>query len=232
MTKAIKLPIFIDTGNIEEIKKYHRMGLCHGVTTNPSILIKDGVTGGADAIKAAMIEIAELISPYELSVELTQNGDKAAMIAEAKDIKTWAENIVIKVPVHGPNGELENLEVIRALETEHDIRVNCTAIMSPQQGFLAALAGSSYVSLFCGRINDMGYDSIEEVSKLRALIDEYELESKIIAASTREAINITDWILAGAHIVTVAPQFVQTMLVHPYTKETVQIFLKDAEKNK
>lgn len=232
MNSHSQFPIFIDTGNIDELKKYLKMGLCHGVTTNPTILIKDGVTGGPDAIKQRMLEIAELISPYELSVELTKNNSAAEMIEEALNIVAWgAKNINIKVPIHGPNGELDNLEVIHELETKHNIKVNCTAIMSPQQGLLAALAGASYVSLFCGRINNMGYDSREEVTKLRKLLDKYELKAKIISASTREAINITDWILAGSHIVTVIPQFISTMLVHPYSKETVQMFLDDAKKN-
>ncbi len=233
MNAQIQLPIFIDSGDIKEIEKYLKMGLCHGVTTNPTILIKNGVTGGPEAIKARMLEIAKLIFPYRLSVELTQNDSVESMITEAREVISWgAENIDIKVPVHGPNGELDNLEVIHTLEKTYNIRVNCTAIMSVQQGLLAALAGASYVSLFCGRINNMGYDSREEVRKLRQALDEYELPAKIIAASTREAINVIEWILAGAHIVTVVPQFIDTMLVHPYSKETVQMFLADAKKNK
>lgn len=233
MNELVQLPIFIDSGDIKEIEKYLKMGLCHGVTTNPTILIKNGVTGGPEAIKTRMLEIAKLIAPYRLSVELTQNDSVQSMLAEAKDIMSWgADNIDIKVPVHGPNGELDNLEVIHTLEKTHNIRVNCTAIMSVQQGLLAALAGASYVSLFCGRVNNMGYDSREEVKKLRQALDQYKLPAKIIAASTREAINIIEWILAGAHIVTVVPQFIDTMLVHPYSKETVQMFLADAKKNK
>src|SRR3989339_9367 len=226
MNESIQLPLFIDSGDKNEIIKYLKMGLCHGVTTNPTILIKDGFTGGPEAIKKQMLEIAKLIQPYRLSVELTQNDNAQSMLAEAKDIISWgAANIDIKVPIHGPNGELDNLEVIHELENEHNIRVNCTAIMSAQQGLLAALAGASYVSLFCGRVNNMGYDSREELKKLRILLDQYGLKSKIIAASTREAINIMEWILAGAHIVTVVPKFIETMLVHPYSKETVQMFL-------
>ncbi|MBI5412412.1 transaldolase [Candidatus Peregrinibacteria bacterium] len=233
MPQLIQLPLFIDSGDIKEIAKYLKMGLCHGVTTNPTILVKEGVTGGSATIKKRMLEIAKLIHPYRLSVELTQNDNAQSMLAEAKDIISWgAPNIDIKVPVHGPNGELDNLEVIHTLENEHDIRVNCTAIMSAQQGLLAALAGASYVSLFCGRVNNMGYDSREEVKRLRTLIDQYGLKSKIIAASTREAINIMEWILAGAHIVTIVPAFITTMLVHPYSKETVQMFLADAKKNR
>jgi transaldolase len=96
--------------------------------------------------------------------------------------------------------------------------------------FLAALAGASYVSLFCGRVNNMGYNSAEELSKLRNLIDSFDLKAQIIAASTREILNVVEWLDAGAHIVTVLPKFINGMIVHPYTKETVQQFLNDAAK--
>ncbi|MDP8212640.1 MAG: transaldolase family protein [Candidatus Zapsychrus exili] len=103
-------------------------------------------------------------------------------------------------------------------------------MMSAQQCFLAAMAGASYVSLFCGRVNNMGYNSIDEIQKLRDLLDEHCLKAEIIAASTREVLNISEWLSAGAHIVTVLPKFLNGMLVHPYTKETVQMFLDDAAK--
>ncbi|MGK5091532.1 transaldolase family protein [Deltaproteobacteria bacterium TL4] len=223
--------LFIDTGRIAEIKKYHAMGIIRGVTTNPTILLKDGVTGGMEGIRKRTIEIAKLIDPLPLSVEVTTN-DRQGMIEQAKSFMQWAPNINVKITIHGPNGETENLEVIHELETKHDIRVNVTAMMSVQQCFLAAMAGATYVSLFCGRVNNMGYSSSEEISKLRNLLDEFELKSKIIACSTREVLNVVDWFQAGAHIVTVTPSFIEGMIVHPYSKETVQMFLGDAEKIK
>jgi len=223
--------LFIDTGKLEEIKKYHAMGIIRGVTTNPTILLKDGVTGGMEGIKKRTIEIANFIDPLPLSVEVTTN-DRKGMVEEAKSIMKWASNINIKITIHGPNGETENLEVIHELETKHNIRVNVTAMMSVQQCFLAAMAGASYVSLFCGRVNNMGYSSSEEITKLRDLIDEFGLKAEIIACSTREVINVVDWFHAGAHIVTVTPSFIEGMIVHPYTKETVQMFLGDADKIK
>jgi len=218
--------LFIDTGKLEEIKKYHAMGIIRGVTTNPTILLKDGVTGGMEGVKKRTIEIAKLIDPLPLSVEVTTN-DREGMIAQAKSFIQWASNINVKITIHGPNGEIENLEVVHELETKNDIRVNVTAMMSVQQCFLAAMAGASYVSLFCGRVNNMGYSSSEEISKLRNLLDEFQLKAKIIACSTREILNVVDWFHSGAHIVTVTPDFIEGMIVHPYSKETVQMFLRD-----
>lgn len=221
------MTIFLDSGKISEIEQYMRMGIIRGVTTNPTILLKDGITGGIEAIHDWSEEIAGLIAPYPLSVELTTNSRKE-MIAEAQMVASWAKNICVKVPIHGPEGELEYLEIIRILENDLDIRVNVTAMMSAQQGYLAGMAGATYVSLFCGRINNMGYDSRVEITRLRKLIDLFGLKAQIIAASTREVLNVTEWLEAGAHIVTVLPEILKGMIVHPYTKETVKMFLRDA----
>jgi transaldolase len=104
-------------------------------------------------------------------------------------------------------------------------------MMSAQQCLLAAMAGATYVSLFCGRVNNMGYNCIDELKKTRKLLDQFNLKAKIIAASTREILNVVEWWEAGAHIVTVLPNILDGMLVHPYTKETVRQFLQDALKS-
>ena len=223
------MAIYLDTGNIKTIERYLKMGLIRGVTTNPTILLKEGLTGGMSAIKARSIEIAKLIHPYPLSVELTTN-DFSKMTQQAKEFAAWADNIVVKVTVHGPQGETENMQIIHELE-KSDIRVNVTAMMSAQQCFLAAMAGASYVSILAGRVNNMGHSSIEEIKLLRGLLDKFKLKAEIIAASTREIINVIEWLEAGAHIVTVVPDFLDKMLVHPYSKETVQMFLDDARKS-
>ncbi len=223
------MAIFLDTGNIDEIRAYHAMGILRGVTTNPSILLKSGITGGIEGVKARTVEIAKLIDPLPLSVEVNTN-DPQGMIDEAKDFASWAPNINVKITVHGPNGELDNMRVIHELETVHDVRVNVTAMMSAQQCLLAAMAGASYVSLFGGRVNNMGYNSVDEIVKLRDLLDTLDLKAKIIIGSVREVLNVVEWLGAGAHIVTVTPDLVKGMLVHPYTKETVQMFLNDAAK--
>jgi len=223
------MAIFIDTGKIEEIQKYHEMGIIRGVTTNPTILVKDGVTGGMEGVKKRSIEIAKLIDPLPLSVEVTSN-DPQKMLDQAVEFSQWADNINVKITIHGPNGELDNLKVIHELETKHDIRINVTAMMSVQQCFLAAMAGATYVSIFGGRVNNMGYDSREEIRKLRDLLDDFELDSKIIVGSTREVLNIAEWLHAGAHIVTCSPKLIEGMIIHPYSKETVKMFLDDGAK--
>lgn len=223
------MAIFLDTGNLDEIETFHKMGIIRGVTTNPSILLKEGVKGGLDGIKIRTQEIAALIDPLPLSVEVTSN-DPIEMMEQAQKFCKWAKNINVKITIHGPNGEVENLKVIHELENLFDIRVNVTAMMSAQQCFLAAMAGATWVSLFGGRVNNMGYNSCSEITKLRNLLDKFELDSKIIVGSTREILNIVEWLEAGAHIVTATPALVKGMIVHPYSKETVQMFLDDAEK--
>jgi transaldolase len=223
------MPIFLDTADLKEIKRFHRMGIIRGVTTNPTLLLKEGVRGGMKAIEARTTEIARLIAPLPLSVEVTTT-ERAQVISQAKAFASWAENIVVKVTIHGPEGELENVEIIHDLETSHDIRVNVTAMMSAQQCFLAALAGATYVSIFGGRVNNMGYNVCGEIARLRKLLDQFKLKSHIIVGSTREVLNVTEWLEAGGHIVTVLPSLLEGMLVHPYSKETVQMFLRDAAK--
>jgi transaldolase len=223
--------IYLDTGNLSEIEKYHKMGIIRGVTTNPTILLKEGVTGGMEGIRELTQQIAEMITPLPLSVEVTSN-DKNEMLEQSEKFCEWADNINVKITIHGPQGEMFNMEVIHELEKQKDIRVNVTAMMSAQQCFLAAMAGATWVSIFGGRVNNMGYNSCGEIARLRKLLDQFELPAQIIVGSTREILNVTEWLEAGAHIVTVSPDLIKGMIVHPYTKETVQMFLRDAEKGK
>jgi len=223
------MAIFLDTGKIEDVEKFLRMGVIRGVTTNPTILLKAGVTGGRDALRKRSIEIADLIKPYPLSVEVTTN-DFEQMIVQAREYAQWAGNINVKITVHGPDGEIENFEAVHLLETKYDIRVNMTAMMSAQQCLLGALAGATYVSLFGGRVNNMGYNCVDEIRKARSVIDDQDLKAKIIVGSTREVLNVIEWLEAGAHIVTVVPDILKGMIVHPFSKETVRMFLNDARK--
>lgn len=218
--------IFLDTGNREEIEKYYELGIIRGVTTNPSILMKENLGGGEKAFEKRVLQIANMIAPLPLSVEVTSN-DYKKMEKQAVAFSNLAKNINVKITIHGPDGELENLKLIHVLETQKNIRVNATAMMSAQQCFVAAMAGASYVSIFAGRVNDMGYDSRLEISRLRKLIEQFNLKAEIIVGSTREAVNVVEWFEAGAHIVTVTPALLKTIIVHPYSKETVRQFLKD-----
>lgn len=220
------MSLFLDTSNSAEIERFHRMGLISGVTTNPSILLKEGVNGGMCDLECRMKQVAELVDPLPVSVEVTSNDPEEAM-RQALIFSSWGKNVVIKVTIHGPNGELDNLELIHRLEHEYRIPVNVTAMMNAQQCYLAALAGATYVSIFAGRMNNMGYNACDEITRLRRVLDRAGLKAQIIAASTREILNVIEWIDAGAHIVTVLPDLLKGMIVHPYTKETVQQFLRD-----
>ena len=221
--------IFLDTGNTQEVARYLALGIIRGVTTNPTILVKEGLASGWEGLETRCKEIAHLVEDLPLSVEVTTN-DPKGMREQALLVASWAKNINVKIPIHGPDGEEENLRLVHELETQHNIRVNVTAMMSAQQGLLAAMAGASYVSLFGGRINNMGYDSCQETRRLRTLLDAFGLPAKIILGSTREVLNIVEWFEAGADIVTAVPHLVQGMLVHPYSKETVRQFLEDGKR--
>ena len=218
--------IFLDTGNLDTIARYHALGIVRGVTTNPTILAKDGIAQDWSAIERHCTGIARRIDPLPLSVEVTTN-DLQGMREQAQCFDSWAKNVNVKIPIHGPEGELENLQLVHELEMEHNVRVNVTAMMSAQQGLLAAMAGATYVSIFAGRVNNMGYDARQEVRRLRQLLDAFDSAAKIIAGSTREVLKIIEWFEAGADIVTALPSLLEGMLVHPYSKETVQQFLKD-----
>jgi len=223
------MALFIDTSRVEEIERAMKMGIIRGVTTNPIILMKDKESNKPFSLKDRIIEIARVVSPYPVSVEVTSN-EPVIMFDQAREFSSWAENIIIKIPVHGPNGELENIEVAHLLEKKYNIRVNLTAMMSAQQCLIGALARASYVSLFGGRINNIGYDAREEIRKARLVLDDQHLPSKIIVGSTREILNVIEWLEAGAHFVTVLPELLWGMIRHPYTRETVQTFLEQAQK--
>lgn len=222
------MAIFIDSSVQDDIRRYLDMGLLGGVTLNPTIFLRDGLRCDLDGMRRHAAAIAKIVHPFPVSLQVTTN-DRGGMIEQARGFAAIADNINVKIPFHGPCGELHNVEVIHELERRHHIRVNATAMMSAQQCLLAAMAGATYVSLFGGRTNNLGIDASGEIRTLRSLLDVQGLASKIIIGSTREVINVIEWLSAGAHIVTVVPKLLEGMIVHPYTKETVQMFLADAE---
>lgn len=216
--------IFLDSSDIQEVIKWHQAGVIRGVTTNPTILKKDRASMNGDwTTTDRIIEICHVVYPYPVSVELEHQGDVLTMIVEADDKRRWAHNINIKIPIHGPEGE-SNLPVIKACQ-DKNIPINVTACMNAQQLLLGALADAKYVSLFGGRIADMGYNVVEEIKKFKAIMP----QTKLILGSVRGPRNIVDWLVAGANIVTVAPNILEKALVHPRTKETVTQFLEDVK---
>lgn len=223
-------PLFLDTSDPDEIEIYLKMGVISGVTTNPTIMVKEKFATNEKEAEKHSIKLANLIKPLPISLEVTVN-DAEGMIEQAKRLHELAENVVVKIPIHGPKGELHNLEVINKL-SKMGIRINCTAIQSPIQGLLAAVAGSEFVSLFGGRIANIGHDPRIEFRKLRDLLNQNAPEVRIIAGSTREPYNVTDWLLAGCDIITVQPQWMKLLAVHPSSKEVVQMFLDDGAKLK
>ncbi|MDI6814836.1 MAG: transaldolase family protein [Dehalococcoidales bacterium] len=217
------MEIFIDSANIAEIEKWVKMGIADGVTTNPSIMLKDGVYDMEEGAK----EIAALIHPRPISVEvITNNLDE--MITQAQEFASWAPNIVVKIPQVTRDG-IPCYGVINQLESE-GIKINATIALSFTQVILAAKAGATYISIFCGRIADEGGDAPNLIRQAVSWLERWKYKSKIIVGSIRGVIDIQEAALAGAHIITIPPQFLTKMADHKYTRATVEQFLADAQK--
>lgn len=217
------MQIFIDSANEKEIVYLLRQGIVDGVTTNPTIMLKDGVHD----IEAAAKRLCGLLGERPLSVEVTSN-DHKQMLEQARTFASWGRNIVVKIPVVNEFGE-SSLDVINEL-TGEAIAVNATAILSFNQLVLATKAGATYVSIFAGRIADEGNDPTVTIRNARSWLNEWEYSAKIIVGSVRTAIDIQNAALAGAHIITVPPPFFAKMIDHKYTRDTVRQFNRDAEK--
>jgi transaldolase len=217
------MEIFLDSANLNEIQKWIDMGVIDGVTTNPSIMLKDG----AYNIERRAKEIADLIFPHPLSVEVTSN-DLSVMSSQAKTFESWAQNIVIKIPQINQDG-VPCYSVMKQLE-EDGIKVNATAAMSIGQVMLAAKAGATYISIFAGRISDEGGDSSNVITDSVDWLERWNYKSKIIVGSIRSVGDAISAALAGAHIVTIPPAMLAKMADHQYTRETVRQFISDANK--
>jgi len=168
-----------------------------------------------------------MLGERPLSVEVTSN-DRTVMVEQARTFATWARNIVVKIPIVNEHGE-SCLGVMHRLSQE-GIGVNATAILSFNQALLAAKAGATYVSIFAGRVADEGNDPAVTIRNVRHWLDDWDLSSHIIVGSIRTVMDIQSAALAGAHIITVPPQFLPKMVDHRYTRETVRQFVQDAEK--
>src|SRR6267378_5741809 len=217
------MQIFIDSADVNQIETWLGQGVVDGATTNPSIMFKDGI---AD-IEAGALRICKLLGDRPLSVEVTSNHHET-MLEQGRLFATWARNIVIKIPVVNEFGE-SCLGVIHRLSQE-GIAVNATAILSFNQAMLAAKAGATYVSIFAGRVADEGNDPAVVIHNVRRWLDDWSFSARIIVGSIRTVMDIQNAALAGAHIITVPPQFLPKMIDHKYSRETVRQFVEDAEK--
>jgi transaldolase len=217
------MQIFLDSANQKEIEKWLHQGIVDGLTTNPSIMFKDGVYD----IEEGARSLCALLGDRPVSVEVTTN-DRKKMIEQARTFARWAQNVVVKIPVINENGE-SCLGVISALNRE-GILVNTTAILSFNQAILAAKAGATYVSIFAGRVADEGNDPALLIRNVRQWLDVWDYTSKIIVGSIRTVMDIQAAALAGAHIITIPPPFLAKMVDHKYTRETVRQFNQDADK--
>lgn len=218
------MQIFVDSADEKLVEQWLDQGVVDGVTTNPSIMFKDGVMD----IEAGARKLAALLRELPLSVEVTSN-DRETMLEQARTLATWARNIVVKVPIVNEFGE-SCLGVMHRLAQE-GIAVNATAILSFNQAVLAAKAGATYVSIFAGRIADEGNDPAVVIRNVRRWLDDWGLSVRIIVGSIRAVMDVQNAALAGAHIITIPPQFLPKMVDHRYTRETVRQFVQDAEKS-
>ena len=217
------MQIFVDSADSKQIGNWLMQGVVDGVTTNPSIMFKDGVTDLEEGAR----KLAALLGERPLSVEVTTN-DRDVMLEQARKFATWARNIVVKIPVVNEHGE-SCLGIMHRL-TEDGIAINATAILSFNQAILAAKAGATYVSIFAGRVADEGNDPAVVIRNVRNWLEEWKVPARIIVGSIRTVMDIQNAALAGAHIITIPPQFLPKMVDHRYTRETVRQFVQDAEK--
>jgi len=207
--------IFLDTANIEHIRQAAKLGIIDGVTTNPSLVSREG---RAD-YKAVVQEICSIISG-PVSVEVLGQ-DTAQMIAEAREYSTWAANVIVKIPVSAAG-----LEAIAALSKE-GIEINLTLCFSLNQALLGARAGACYVSPFVGRLDDIGHNGMELVKDIVDTFKRYELPTQVIAASIRHPLHCVVAAKAGAHIATVPYNVLMQMIEHPLTTIGIARFLQD-----
>ncbi len=211
--------LFIDTANVEEIRKANELGVISGVTTNPTLIAKEG-RDFYQVIK----EISEIVDG-PISAEVI-GLTKEEMVSEAQKLAKINNNIVIKIPLL-----LEGLKAIKVLN-RLGIKTNATLIFSLNQAILAANAGATYVSPFLGRLDDVGHNGINLVAEIAEVFKNYNYSTQIIAASIRHPFHVTQVAKLGAHIATVPYKVIEQMAKHPQTDLGVQIFLNDWEKTK
>ncbi|MBO6214188.1 MAG: fructose-6-phosphate aldolase [Lachnospiraceae bacterium] len=210
------MKLFIDTANVDDIRKANDMGVICGVTTNPSLIAKEGRDFN-EVIK----EITSIVDgPISGEVKAT-TVDAEGMIAEGREIAKIHKNMVVKIPM-----TVEGLKAVKVLSKE-GIKCNVTLIFTANQALLAAEAGAAYVSPFLGRLDDINQPGIDLIDDIVTIFDNYGYETEIIAASIRNPIHVQDCALAGAHIATIPYSVIEQMTKHPLTDAGIEKFQKD-----
>ncbi len=215
------MKFFIDTANLDQIKEAQELGVLDGVTTNPSLMAKEGITG-VDNIMKHYKKICEIVDG-DVSAEVIST-DFDGMIKEGEALADLNEQIVVKVPMIKDG--------VKAMKyfTDHGIRTNCTLVFSAGQALLAAKAGASYVSPFLGRLDDISSDGLNLVDEIRLIYDNYGYETEILAASIRHPMHIIECAKIGADVVTSPLQSILALLNHPLTSIGLEKFLADHKK--
>ena len=212
------MKIFIDTANLGEIKKAKAMGLVDGVTTNPTLLAKEG----EETEKLIRKIWEEVRGPVNVEVIGITSEE---MVKEAKTMATWGEEIVIKIPITP-----EGLKAVKVLSSE-GIRTNVTLLFSASQAILAAKAGATYICPFLGRLDDISADGLELIRKIRGIYKNYsDIRTQIIVASVRHPLHVIESGMMGAEIVTIPPAIIEQMVKHPLTDKGIVQFLEDSKK--
>ncbi|MBM2851891.1 MAG: transaldolase [Candidatus Nitrosotenuis sp.] len=213
------MKIFLDTANLQSIRMYNDMGLLDGITTNPSLLAKEG----GDPQKA-MEEITKIIKG-DVSLEVVAT-DYSGMMDEGHRLKKYGQNVVIKVPMTA-----DGLKACKSFSQE-GIPVNVTLTFSPNQAILAAKAGAKYVSPFIGRLDDIGQDGMSLIAEIKQIFSNYNFKTQILVASIRHPMHVIEAAKIGADVVTLPPDVLGKMLKHPLTDIGLRNFLADWDKLK
>ncbi len=215
------MKFFIDTANLDQIKEAQALGVLDGVTTNPSLMAKEGITG-KDNIIQHYIDICNVVDG-DVSAEVIAT-DFDSIIKEGKDLAALHPQIVVKVPMISDG--------VKALKyfSDNGIRTNCTLVFSPGQALLAAKAGANYVSPFLGRLDDVSTDGLNLIAEIRTIYDNYGFETQILAASIRHTMHIIDCAKLGADVMTGPLSAILGLLKHPLTDIGLEKFLADYRK--
>ncbi|MBI3447762.1 MAG: fructose-6-phosphate aldolase [Acidobacteria bacterium] len=211
------MKFFLDTGSVEEIRKGLELGLVDGVTTNPSLVAKEG-----RSFKDLLKEICSIVSG-PVNAEVTAI-DSPGMLKQAMELKEIAPNIIIKIPMV-PEG-LKTLKIL----SEKKVRTNITLIFSPVQALVAAKLGASYVSPFIGRLDDIGQVGMDVIRQIRQIYDNYGLETEILTASVRHPVHVLEAALAGSDVATMPLKVYEMLIKHPLTDAGNEKFLADWKK--